>query len=43
MWQWILAILASLASDPEQVDRERPAASAAISAARASMQPDAGK
>lgn len=35
MWQYILALLASLASDPAEIDREAPRASAAVSAAYA--------
>jgi hypothetical protein len=35
MWQWLLSLLASLASDPAQIDREAPRASAAVSAAYA--------
>ena len=38
MWQWILALLASMASDPTQAQREQPLAAAAVAAARASMQ-----
>jgi hypothetical protein len=33
MWQYILSVLASLAADPAQIDREAPRASAAVSAA----------
>ncbi len=33
MWQWLLSVLASLAADPAQIDREAPRASAAVSAA----------
>ena len=35
MWQWLLSVLASLAADPTQIDREPPRASAAVSAAYA--------
>jgi hypothetical protein len=35
MWQWLLSVLASLAADPAQIDREAPRASAAVSAAYA--------
>jgi len=35
MWQYILSVLASLAADPAQIDREAPRASAAVSAAYA--------
>lgn len=35
MWQWLLSVLASLAADPSQIDREAPRASAAVSAAYA--------
>ena len=38
LWQWILALLASMASDPTQAQREQPLAAAAVAAARASMQ-----
>jgi hypothetical protein len=35
MWKWLLSVLASLAADPAQIDREAPRASAAVSAAYA--------
>jgi len=35
MWQWLLAILASLSADQTQIDVEAPRASAAVSAAYA--------
>jgi len=35
MWQWLLSLLASLAADPAQIDREAPRASAAVAAAYA--------
>ena len=35
MWQWLLSVLASLAADPAEIDREAPKASAAVSAAYA--------
>jgi hypothetical protein len=35
MWKYMLALLASLAADPAQIDREAPRASAAVSAAYA--------
>lgn len=35
MWQYILALLASLAADPTEINREAPRASAAVSAAYA--------
>jgi hypothetical protein len=35
MWRWLLSVLASLAADPAEIDREAPRASAAVSAAYA--------
>ena len=41
MWTWLLSLLASLAADPAQIDREAPRASAAVSAAYAATAQDA--
>lgn len=40
MWQWLLAILASLSADPAQIDQEAPRASAAVSVAYAATAPE---
>lgn len=40
-WNWFVAWLVSLSADPAAIDREAPKAAAAVSAARASMLPDA--
>lgn len=40
MWQWLLSVLASLAADPAEIDREAPRASAAVSAAYATTAVD---
>ena len=40
MWQYILSVLAALAADPAQIDREAPRASAAVSAAYATTAPE---
>lgn len=38
MWQWFLAWLVWLSSDPTEIDRQAPRAAAAVAAARASME-----
>ena len=40
MWNYLLALLASLSADPAQIDREAPRASAAVSAAYAAVAPE---
>lgn len=40
LWQWIVGMLVWLSADHAAVEREHPAAAAAVSVARASMEPD---
>lgn len=42
MWQWFIAFLVWLSSDPAAIGREAPRAAAAVAAARASLALDAG-
>jgi hypothetical protein len=39
-WTWFLGFLVWLSADPNAVERERPLAAAAVTLARASMEPD---
>ena len=39
MWQWLLALLASLSADPVAIDAERPKAAAAVAYAYAQFAP----
>jgi hypothetical protein len=41
IYRSILALLASLSADPQEIDREPPRAAAAVAAAYASLAPDA--
>lgn len=41
LWNWIVAFLVWLSADPATLDLEAPKAAAAVSAARASMLPEA--
>jgi hypothetical protein len=40
LWRWIVGVLVWLSSDAGMVERERPASAAAVTLARASMEPD---
>jgi hypothetical protein len=40
IWHWIVGFMVWLSAEPNAIERERPAAAAAVTLARASMEPD---